>query len=95
MTETTASLLAFPAREDDRLRLALRNLVTALEAQGAAVAALRGELAGLAGSLEGLDAGLTTSRTELDATAAALQEAGNGARILERTADDWLAAIRV
>ena len=44
MTDSPARLLAFPARDDDRLRLALRGLVAALEAQGEAVAALRGEL---------------------------------------------------
>lgn len=95
MTEMTASLLAFPAREDDRLRLALRGLVTALEAQGAAVAALRGELSELAGSLQGLDTSFTAYRTELTSTATALHEAGDEARRLERRAEDWLSATRV
>jgi hypothetical protein len=95
MTDETASLLAFPAREDDRLRLALRGLVTALEAQCAAVAALRGELSELASSMQGLDTSLTTYRTELGSTAATLREVGDGARLLEQTADDWLSATRV
>jgi len=95
MTEETASLLAFPAREDDRLRLALRGLVTALEAQGAAVAALRGELSELASSMQGLDTTFSTYRTELGSTATALREASDGARLLEQTAEDWLSATRV
>ncbi|TDH63965.1 hypothetical protein E2C06_03825 [Dankookia rubra] len=95
MTETTASLLAFPAREDDRLRLALRNLVAALEAQRIAVAALRGELSDLASSMQGLDTSLATYRAELDTTAATLHTAGDEARRLERTAEDWLSATRV
>ncbi|WP_431269433.1 hypothetical protein [Dankookia sp. P2] len=82
-------------REDDRLRLALRSLVVALEAQGAAVAALRGELSELAGSMQGLDSSFATYRTELDSTAATLREAGDEARMLERTAEDWLSATRV
>ncbi|MFC7474772.1 hypothetical protein ACFQS7_10430 [Dankookia sp. GCM10030260] len=95
MTENAASLFAFPAREDDRLRLALRGLVTALEAQGEAVAALRGELAGLAGSMQALDSSFTTYRAELDTTATAARQAGAEARLLERTAEDWLSATRV
>lgn len=95
MTDATASLLAFPARDDDRLRLALRGLVAALEAQRVAVAALRGELSELATSMQGLDRSFSTYRKELDTTAAALREAGEGARQLERTADDWLSATRV
>jgi len=95
MAETNARLLAFPTRDDDRLRLALRSLVTALEAQGVAVAALRGELSSLAGSMQGLDSSFTAYRAELDTTAATLREAGDGARLLEQTADDWLAATRV
>jgi hypothetical protein len=95
VTETSAHLLAFPARDDDRLRLALRGLVTALEAQGQAVAALRGELSGLASSLDGLDGALTGYDAELGGTAAAPRRAGESARTLERTAEDWLSATRV
>jgi hypothetical protein len=91
----SARLLAFPVRDDDRLRLALRSLVTALDAQGEAVAGLRGELSGLASSLQGLDSSFSTYRTELDSTATALREAGDGARTLGRTAEDWLSATRV
>jgi hypothetical protein len=91
MTEPSAQLLAFPARDEDRLRLALRSLVTALDAQGEAVAALRGELRSLASSMQGLDGSFTAYRAELDSTAAALRQAGESARALERTADGWLA----
>lgn len=95
MSDASASLLAFPARDEDRLRLALRGLVSALEAQRTAVAALRGELSQLASSMKGLDNSLSTYRRELNVTAGALREAGDSARRLERTADDWLSATRV
>jgi hypothetical protein len=97
MTDTSQSarLLAFPARDDDRLRLALRSLITALDAQRQAVAGLRGELSGLSSSLQGLDSSFSTYRAELNSTATALREAGDGARTLERTAEDWVSATRV
>ena len=94
MTENSASLFAFPAREDDRLCLQ-RGLVAALEAQGEAVAALRGELSGLADSMQALDSSFSTYRAELDTTAMAARQAGEEARLLERTAEDWLSATRV
>ena len=52
---SSAILLAFPARPDDRLRHALRNLEAALAEQSAAVAGLRTELAGLSGAVSGLE----------------------------------------
>jgi DNA-binding transcriptional regulator PaaX len=91
----TDSILAFPAREEDRLRLALRNLVAALEAQGEAVATLRGELSELAGNLQGLDTSFSAYRAELGSAAALLEAAGDEARQLERSAADWLSATRV
>lgn len=94
MTEQTATLLSFPARDDDRLRLALRRLVSALDSQAEAVAALRGELRSLAVAMNGLKGSFTAYGSELDATAIALREAGAGARTLERTADGWLAATK-
>ena len=95
MTNQSASLLAFPTRDDDRLRLALRGLVTALEAQGTAVAALRGELSELASNMQGLDTSFSNYRTELDTAAIALSAAGDEARSLEHRAEDWLSATRV
>ena len=92
MTDLAASLIAFPARDGDRLRLALRGLVAALDSQAEAVAALRGELRGLAGAVGGLEGTMGRYRTELAGTAEALQQAGEEARSLDRLADGWLAA---
>ncbi|MCB4822540.1 hypothetical protein [Roseicella aerolata] len=94
MTECSATLLAFPAREDDRLRLALRGLVAALDAQSEAVAGLRSELRHLAGAMEDLQGSVAGYRDGLDTTLAALRRAGANARTLERTAEGWLAAAR-
>jgi hypothetical protein len=44
--------------------------------------------------MQGLDTSFTTYRTELGSTATLLREAGDGARMLEQTAEDWLAATR-
>lgn len=94
MTEHSAALLAFPDRSEDRLRLALRRLVAALEAQSAAVAGWRRELDGLAGAVGGLQASMSRYRGALDGTAAGLARAGEEARGLERTAEAWVAATR-
>ncbi len=94
MIESPAHLLSFPARDDDRLRLALRGVGAAREAQGKAVAALRGELSNLSSSVQGLDGSFTTYRSELESTADALRAAGDEARMAERSADDWLSAVR-
>jgi len=95
MTDQTATLFAFPARDDDRLRLALRGLVAALEGQAAAVATLRGELKTLAGTMDGLQGSMHAYRSELGNTAAAVRLANESARTLERTADRWVAHVRV
>ena len=85
-------LLAFPRRPEDRLRLSLRGLDAALEAQRQAVAGLRAELATLSGALAGLGGSFRTYRDALGQTAAALAEVGTKARALEATADTMLAA---
>ncbi|TCZ55381.1 hypothetical protein [Roseicella aquatilis] len=94
MSEHSATLLSFPAREDDRLRLALRGLVAALDAQSDAVAALRGELRSLASAMGGLQGSFSTYGAELDSTGAALRQARAEAQALERTADGWIAATK-
>jgi hypothetical protein len=94
MTDQSATLLAFPARDDDRLRLALHGLVAALDAQAEAVAVLRGELRNLAGVMDGLQDSLSGYGGELESTMGALRRAGDGARALERVAEDWLATAR-
>ena len=88
----TAAILAFPERDEDRLRRALRGLVAALAAQSEAVAGLRGELRNLSGAMGGLEGSLTEYRTELDTTGEALRHATASARQAERSADGLLAA---
>ncbi len=94
MPEPSAVLIPFPERDEDRLRLALRELEAALEAQTAALANWRGELRGLAGAVGGLEESLVQYRTVLDTTVEELLQAGDGARALERTAEVWLAAMK-
>lgn len=94
MTESSATLLTFPARGEDRLRLALRGLEAALEAQAAAIAEWRGALGSLAGAVDGLDGSLGRYRAALDTTAEGLLRVGDEARKLERTAEGWAAPAR-
>jgi ABC-type transporter Mla subunit MlaD len=90
----SAAILAFPERDDDRLRRALRGLVAALAAQSEAVAGLRSELQNLSGAVDGLEGSLVDYRAELGTTGAALRQAAAGAQQLERSADGLLAATR-
>ncbi|MEN0073099.1 MAG: hypothetical protein AAGC69_01870 [Paracraurococcus sp.] len=93
MTEarmTEACILAFPARAEDRLRLALRSLEAALQTQDAEIAAWRAALRDFAGSIDGLDQSVGRYRAELAAAAGAAEAAGTEARQLERQATTWL-----
>jgi uncharacterized protein YukE len=89
---TSAVVLAFPARPDDRLRHALRSLEAALAEQSAAVAGLRAELGGLSGAVSALESSMTGYAGVLDQTAAAVAGAGQAARALDATADGMLRA---
>jgi hypothetical protein len=91
---TSAVVLAFPARPDDRLRHALRSLEAALAEQSAAVAGLRAELGALSGVLSGLETSMTFYAGALDHAAAAVAGAGQAARALETTADGLLRTAR-
>ncbi len=81
-----ATILSFPVRAEDRLRVALRRLDEALDAQRAALGAWRGELAELAVATEDLGQSLETFRDGLDDLASAVRDADAEARRLERTA---------
>jgi predicted trehalose synthase len=81
------SLIAFPARPGDRLRLALRRLDSALEAQREAVAAWRTELGKLGSAMQGLDTSVADLRDGLTDAAEAVQRADEEVRRLDRTAD--------
>ena len=45
--------------------------------------------------MQALDSSFSTYRAELDTNAMAARQAGEEARLLERTAEDWLSATRV
>ena len=94
MTDASATLISFPGRSEDRLRLALRGLEAALDAQAAALAGLRTELHGLSGAVGGLEASLENYNAALGTTAEGLRQAGEEARALERSAEGWIAAAR-
>jgi len=81
------TVLAFPTREEARLRLALRRLDEALEEQRAAVAAWRAELGLLGEVTAALDDTVAAFRAELDSTAEAVRAVGDEARRLEQTAE--------
>ncbi len=85
-----AVLFAFPARPEDRLRLALRRLEESLEEQRQAVAAWRESLAALKTATGDLGGSLESFQGELAGTAAAVRAVGDEARRLEVTADAML-----
>lgn len=89
---STATLLTFPQRGDDRLRLALRGLLAALDAQAEAAAGLRAEMRCLAGAAQGLEGSLLAYRDELGSTLDATRQANREARTLERSVEGWLTA---
>jgi carbohydrate-selective porin OprB len=86
----TPEPLPFPARPEDRLRLALRSLEAALAEQASAVAQFRASIGALGGAVSELERGMVTFRGELTGLALDVAEAGEQARRLERTADIWL-----
>ncbi len=86
-----ASLLTFPNRAEDRLRLALHRLDAALAAQREAVAAWRAELGRLGTAVRGLDGSVTELQRGFDSTAEALRRADQETQQLDRTADAMLA----
>lgn len=89
-----ATIFAFPARPEDRLRVALRRLDEALDAQRAAIGQWRGELAELATATGDLGQSLESFRDGLDDLASAVREADVEAHRLERTAAAMVALHR-
>ncbi|HWX51309.1 MAG TPA: hypothetical protein VNZ61_24945 [Roseomonas sp.] len=85
--QQAAELLAFPQSPEDRLRLALRRLDTALAQQAAAVAGFRASLSDLRQAVGGLAGQVQRYRTALDDTAAKVERTREVALELERTAD--------
>lgn len=87
MESEATPLLAFPQTPEDRLRLALRRLETALAAQASAVAEFRQNLATLRDATGGLATQVHNYQETLGRTAEQVQHAHAAARTLERTAD--------
>ncbi|HWL81500.1 MAG TPA: hypothetical protein VNR89_11135 [Roseomonas sp.] len=85
--DQAAALLAFPQNPEDRLRLALRRLDTALAEQAAAVAQFRTSLSDLRTAVGGLAGQVQNYRGALNDTAAKLRHTHETALELERTAD--------
>ena len=88
---STAELLPFPSRPEDRLRRALRKLETALTEQGVAIAGFRADLSALSTAVVGLDRSMTDYRGKLGEAATAAGRAQEEARKLEARAEAMLA----
>ena len=88
-----AAILVFPARPEDRLRLAFRRLDEALAEQRAAVGAWRREIGGLAEATSRLGGSLHAFRDNLQALAETTRQAEEQAKRLDRTADAMLALV--
>ena len=86
-----ATLIAFPRRPEDRLRLALHRLDEALAAQREAVAGWRAEIGALAGATAGLGANLGGFRGDLSRVAETVGAARAQALRLNRRAEAMLA----
>ena len=84
------SLIRFPARDDDRLRLALRRLEHALEAQARAMAGFRSSMGELSSAVGGLEAGVNTYRQALSDVGEQVDRTRQAALTLEDRATRWL-----
>ncbi len=87
---SSAELLSFPSRPEDRLRRALRKLEAALREQGVAVSEFRADLKTLSSSVMGLDMTMQAYRGRLADAAGAATQANDAARRLEARADAML-----
>jgi len=83
----TAMLAAFPARPEDRLRLALRKLDEAIGEQSQATAGLREAIGDLSRTMSRLGQSVTGYRHALGSTAVEIERALDAARRLETTAE--------
>ncbi len=90
-TASTADLLAFPSRPEDRLRRALRKLEAALTEQGVAIAGFRADLSALSTAVVGLDRSMADYRGKLGEVATTASRATDEARKLEARAEAMLA----
>jgi hypothetical protein len=84
---TQAGIALFPARPEDRLRLALRRLDDAIGEQSVATAGLRAAIGDLSSTMARLGHSVAGYRGALDTTAAEIERALAAARTLQATAD--------
>ena len=89
--DSSPSLLVFPQNPEDRLRLALRRLDSALAEQSQAVAEFRANLAALKSATASLSDQLHGYHRALGDTAQKVRQAHAAARQLEQTADKMAA----
>lgn len=82
-----ASIVAFPLRPEDRLRLALRRLELAIGEQSLATAGLRSAIGDLSSTMARLGESVAGYRGALDHTASEIERALASARTLQATAD--------
>jgi hypothetical protein len=88
---TAARLIAFPQTPEQRLRVAIRKLETALEEQATAMAGFRSAIWQLGCAMRGLEERTLDYRRNLDGLAGEVVGASLAARRLEDTADSMLA----
>ncbi|MBR0664041.1 hypothetical protein GXW71_06690 [Roseomonas hellenica] len=86
----SASVLPFPGRDANRLRLAIRGLEAALEEQARAMAGFRASMSELSGAVAGLKRGTEAYHHQLGKLGSRVGEAHAAARRLEDTATLWL-----
>jgi hypothetical protein len=90
MNEKPAAVIAFPNKPEDRLRVALRELETALADQSMAFQEFRMNMALLGSSVGGLERSLESYRGTLDAVATDVATANHTAREVEARTDQLL-----
>jgi len=87
VSQPSATLHSFPQNGDARLRLALRSLDEALNAQARAMAEFRASLAALRETMEVLSDGFAGFQGALATTVGQVEEAQEAARRLAETAE--------
>jgi hypothetical protein len=86
----TARLIAFPQTPEQRLRVAVRSLESALAAQATAMAGFRSAIGELGSAMRGLEARTLDYRRSLDGLAGQVAGASLAARKLGDTAEQML-----
>ena len=88
---SSAEIIAFPCKPQDRLQRALAALDVALEGQRAAMASWRAEIRALKGAIGSLGESLHEYNASLEGIASRADSLGTQARLLEAWADEAIA----